>query len=132
MALKSSSRFDFSDVIQGYLRSLDGLTAEALTTVIPKVAKESAKKLKQVSPRGATGKYAQGWTHTVEKGRIMVGATVHGKKPTYALAHLLEVGHLDRTGRRTIEAKPHIADVESWAIDEAINQFIDYMENHTI
>lgn len=131
MAVVNSNRFNFAEVIKGYLDAYNGLTAEALTTVIPKVAKESAQKLKSVSPK-QTGKYASGWTYKVETGRIKVGATVYGNKPTYRLAHLLEHGHLDRTGSRTVGQVEHIKDVEEWAIDEAINQFIDYMESHTI
>lgn len=131
MALRSTSAFDFSNVVKEYLRAYENLTAQALTTVIPQVAKESAKQLRSVSPRGATGKYARNWTYKVETGRIHNGAVVYGNKPTYRLAHLLEHGHASRNGKR-VNAIPHIKDVEEWAIDEAVNRFIDYMETHTI
>ena len=131
MALRSSRKFDFADVIQEYLKQYDGLTVTALTTVIPKVGREAAKKLRQTSPKD-TGEYAAGWTVKVETGRINVGATVYGKKPTYQMAHLLEHGHLTRDGKRRVGQVEHIKKVEEWAMDEAVNQFIDYMESHTI
>ena len=95
--------------------------------VIPKVAREAAKKLRQTSPKGATGEYAKHWTVKVETGRMMVGATVYGDSPTYRIAHLLEHGHAKRGGGRTSPIV-HIKPVEEWAIDEAVNRFIDYME----
>lgn len=131
MALRSSNSFDFSDVVHEYLRAYEGLTAEALTTVIPQVAKEAAKRLRADSPEGRTGRYRKGWTYKVETGIINKGAVVYGNKPTYRLAHLLEYGHLSRKGVR-VGQREHIKKVEEWAIDEAINRFIDYMEGHTI
>lgn len=130
MALRSSSKFDFSDVVQDYLRQYDDLAVKGLTEVIPKVANEAAKKLRQTSPR-RTGKYAAGWRVKVENRRINLGAVVYGEKPTYALAHLLEHGHLSRNGKRVGQIE-HIKDVEQWAMDEAVNRYIDYMERHTI
>lgn len=130
MAVINSSKFNFADVVNGYLDAYNGLTAEALTTVIPKVAKDAAKKLKQTSPK-ETGEYAKGWRVKVETGRIRVGATVYGEKPTYAMAHLLEFGHVARNGKRVGRVE-HIKQVEEWAIEEVVNQFVDYMEDHTI
>lgn len=89
---------------------------EEVNEVVPKVAKEAAKKLRSTSPK-RTGKYAKGWTTTVEKGRLSVSATVHGKSGTYQLAHLLEHGHANRGGGRT-PGEVHIAPVEEWATQE--------------
>ena len=99
MAVVNSSKMNFQDVVndvlQDYYREN---VVETMTEVIPQVAKEAAKKLKQTSPKGASGKYAKGWAVKVETGRISVGATVYGKPGTYQLAHLLEHGHATRNG----------------------------------
>lgn len=130
MAVINSNRMNFEEVVNGYLKQYVGETAEGLTYVIPKVARQAAKKLRKESPKGATGDYARNWKVKVETGRIRVGATVYGDSPTYRLAHLLEHGHAKRGGGRT-SAIIHIKPVEEWAIDESINQFIDYMERRT-
>lgn len=122
----NSNRMNFEDVINGYLKEYVGETAEGLTYVIPKVAKQAARKLRKTSPKDS-GDYAKGWTTKIETGRVRVGATVYGKAPTYRLAHLLEHGHARRGGGRKVDAIEHIKPVEEWAINEATNQFIDYM-----
>ena len=124
----NSARFNFADVIQSELTKYGTQVQEEVYEVIPVVAKEAAKKLRKESPKGKTGKYGRGWTATVEKGRTKVGATVHGKKAeTYAVAHLLEKSHALRGGGRS-NAIVHIAPVEEWAIDEAVDRIIQRLE----
>lgn len=128
----NSNRMNFEEVINKYLKVYVGETAEGLTYVIPKVARQAAQKLRKTSPRRPNGgEYAQNWAVKVETGRIRTGATIYGKKPTYRLAHLLEHGHARRGGGRNVDAIVHIKPVEEWAIDETINQFIDYMEKYS-
>lgn len=100
---------------------------EAMAEVVPEVAKESAKKLKQESPKGKSGKYAKGWTSKAEKGRMTTTATVYGKTGTYQLAHLLEHGHATRKGGRT-KAIVHIKPVEEWATEEVISRTAERIE----
>ena len=126
MAVVNSSTFNFAEVVQKYLEEYHGQCTDAMTEVIPKVAKEAAKKLKAQSPKGPKG-YAKGWTTKVETGRMMIGAKVYGKHGTYQLAHLLEHGHANRNGGRT-GARIHIKPVEEWAIDEATDRIIERME----
>lgn len=92
--------------------------AEAVNEVVPQVAKEAVKKLKSESPKGRTGEYAKKWTSKEQKGRTQVEAVVYGNAPTYRLAHLLEFGHLKRGGKGRVNAIPHIASVEEWAVEE--------------
>lgn len=127
MTVINSNKMDFSNVIRDYLRQYDGTAIEALTATITEVAKESVKKLKADSPRGKTGEYSKNWKYEVERGRLKVGATVYGGKPTYRLAHLLEHGHAKRGGGR-VEGITHIAPVEEWATEEVVNRYIDKME----
>lgn len=122
----NSSTFDFYEVVKKYLDDYGGECIDVMTEVIPKVAKDAAKKLKAESPKGPKG-YAKGWTVTVETGRMRVGAKVHGKHGTYQLAHLLEHGHANRGGGRTA-ARVHIKPVEEWAINEAVDRIIERME----
>ena len=133
MAVVNSSTMNFQEVVNDLLQDYyrDGVV-EIMTEVIPQVAKEATKKLRQSSPKGASGKYAKGWATKVEKGRISVGATVYGKDGTYQLAHLLEHGHATRNGTgRTFgdtPAYPHIADVEQWAVNEAYDRIMHKLE----
>lgn len=130
MAVVNSNRMNFKEVVDKYLKVYVGETCDGLSVVIPKVAKQAAKKLRQESPKGATGEYAKNWKVKTETHRMLVGATIYGDSPTYRLAHLLEHGHAKRGGGRT-SAIIHIKPVEEWAIDEAVNQFIDYMEKYS-
>lgn len=129
----NSSKMNFQEVVNDLLQDYyrEGVV-EVMTEVIPEVAKEAAKKLQQTSPKGVTGKYAKGWTSSVEKGRLRVGATVYGKSGTYQLAHLLEHGHATRNGTGRVyedtPAHPHIADVEKWAVNEAYERIYHRLE----
>lgn len=121
----NSNRFNFKDVVGDYLNNTYyPQVVEAVTEVIPEVAKEAVKKLKSESPKGKTGEYAKKWTSKVETGRITVGATVYGNAPTYRLAHLLEYGHVKRGGKGRVGARPHIASVEEWATEEAYERIM--------
>ena len=131
MAIVNSNKFNFADVIQDYLRVYDGAAVEVLTETITEVARESVKKLKAESPKGATGDYAKNWRYQVERGRLRVGATVYGDKPTYSLAHLLEYGHAKRGGGR-VAPIVHIAPVEEWAVDEVVDRYVTKMEGLVI
>lgn len=129
MAVVNSSKMNFADVVQDILqKQYYPQVVEVSTKVINEVSKEAVKKLKQNSPKGATGKYGKGWTSKVETGRLTVGATVYGKHGTYQLAHLLEHGHAKRGGGRNVDAIVHIKPVEEWAVNEAYERIIDRLE----
>ena len=107
---------DLTSQVQQALKDYSEDITDVTQEVVPKVAKDAAKRLRSDSPK-RTGKYAKGWTSKVEKSRLSVTATVHGKTGTYQLAHLLEHGHANRGGGRT-PGEVHIAPVEEWAIKE--------------
>ncbi len=133
MAVVNSSTFNFRETVRKFL---DDYNVDVMTEVyeaLDEVSKETVSKLKQTSRQfKGTGDYAKGWTRTLEKGRLKVGAIVHGKKPTYALAHLLENGHVTRNGTgRTFGRTPahvHIEPVNEWAQNEAINRAVSKLE----
>ena len=80
------------------------------------VAKESAQKLRNTSPK-KTGSYAKGWGVKKESDMDVI---VHNKTD-YQLTHLLENGHVIRNKKGTYgrtNGIKHIAPVEQWAIDE--------------
>ena len=117
---------DFASDVKKILEQYQVNAIEVMNEVIDEVAKEGSKRLRQSSPR-RTGKYAKGWTQTVEKGRLTISAVIHGKSGTYQLAHLLENGHLTRNGGRT-KAISHIEPVNEWVIDEAVKRTISKLE----
>lgn len=134
MAVVNSSTFNFEEVVQRMLRDYGYEVMDEVYEALSEVSKEAVKKLKAESRQKfkankKTGKneYAAGWTRTIEKKRLNVYATVHGKKPTYALAHLLEKGHALRQGGRT-NAVAHIQPVNDWAQDEAMDRIVQKLE----
>lgn len=133
MAVRNSSSFDFAEGVQTYLQRYGVQCADALSEAITEVSNDAVKKLRQESAaKFGKGDYSQGWTRTLERGRMRTVATVHGKKPTYRLAHLLEYGHVSSngTGRTfgSVAGREHIAGVAQWAQDEAIDRTIQKLE----
>lgn len=110
---------------------LDGYEKEVRETVekdIEKVARDTAKKLRQTSPK-ESGEYAKNWS--VRNDRRSKTSIVYNKAPTYRLTHLLEKGHVIRnqygTWGRT-EAEPHIAPAEEEAVRELIEKVEEDIE----
>lgn len=91
---------------------------EALFKGVREAAKVAKRDVTQLSPRGYSGDYAQGWAIKTKKGRDTIEATVYNRtKPS--LTYLLEKGHVivnkygpqnkrDGGGNRT-KAIPHIS-----------------------
>ena len=92
---------------------------DAINEVIPKVAKDAAKQLRNISPKD-TGDYAKGWKVKTEKTRLGVSGVVYNKDYP-GLVHLLEFGHAKRNGGRT-RAFPHVAPVNEWAEKEVVQR----------
>ena len=134
MATINSSSFNFQETVRKFLDDYDNDVYAEVSEAIEEVAKEAAQKLKKASRAEFRGKgdYAKGWAVKMEKGRLKAAAIVYGKKPTYALAHLLEFGHVTRNGTgRTFPRTPaheHIAPINDWAQDEAVNRAVSKLE----
>lgn len=128
MAVVNSSTFNFSEVFHTMLANYGSEAASVAVEAIEEVAKETVTKLKQESAsKFGNGDYAKGWTKKSEKKRLNTVITIYGKKPTYALAHLLENPHAKRGGGRTT-GNPHIAPINDWAQDEAFDRTISKLE----
>ena len=133
MAVVNSSTFNFAEVVNKFLVQYGYEVMDDVFEAIDEVSKEAVKRLRTESrAQFGSGDYANGWTRTLEKGRLRVYATVHGKKPTYQLAHLLEHGHVTRNGTgRTFKPTPahiHIEPVATWAADEAVDRAVSKLE----
>lgn len=129
MAVISSNKFDFAETVQAYLAKYSAGATDVLEESIKEVSKEAVKKLKSTSPK-RKGDYKKSWAQQAETGRLKVGAVVYARKPEYRLTHLLEKGHAKRGGGR-VDARVHIEPVNDWAQEEAIDRFIQKMENWT-
>lgn len=134
MANKVVTAENLADVLQDMLMEYGASTTEAVKTVVEEVSKEGVKKLKSTSASsfGGTGQYASHWTQMIEKGRLSNTAIIYGNKPTYRLAHLLEHGHARRGGGRDVPGREHIAPVEEWVNQEAVDRIIKHVEEITI
>lgn len=71
---------------------------------------------------GGTGRYAKGWTSTLEETRFGAIGVIHNKTP--GLPHLLEKGHAKRGGGR-VAGRSHIAPVE----EELVQAFERAVQN---
>lgn len=110
---------EFSSSVQKILQEYGDSVRETLNEIIPETGKEAKKRLKQESPQ-RTGAYSRSWSVQNTKTRLGVTAEVHNKEK-YRLTHLLEYGHIAKNGRR-VGARPHIAKVNEWAVDELFNR----------
>lgn len=126
----ASNSLNFEKTVKWMLQNYSAAAAEATFKVVPQVAKEAAQKLKQTSPK-RQGKYARSWKVRQEKSRVKVMATVFSDKPEYRLTHLLEYGHAKRGGGR-VQGIEHIAPVEEWANNEAVDRIIEEIRRMTI
>ena len=105
---------DFNKQLTEALSEYSSTCEAEIQKIIQDVAKQAQKRLSLNSPV-RTGKYKGGWKVKIEKRAGYTKAHIHNKQ--FQLTHLLEYGHkVHKTGHAA--ARPHIAAVEQWAINE--------------
>lgn len=117
---------DVSNAIAALLQEYGQSVRETVNEIIPDVAKDTAKKVRENVGtagigRGTKGNYAKGWSVQVNT-KTATGdpiAIVYNKTP--GLPHLLEFDHALRQGGRT-KPHEHIAPAEEWARDELVKR----------
>ena len=118
---KTISADRLASEVNKILQEYEGSVQENLGEVVKQVSKKGAQSLRQKSKStfGGSGKYASGWTSTVEAGRVSAQGIIYNKTP--GLPHLLEHGHALKRGGRTVgfvEGRTHIAPIEETLIKE--------------
>lgn len=125
---RATSLDKLASVIQAELQGYaDGVT-ETLKEATKKVTKAGVKAIRAEARQkfGGTGKYAKGWTSTVETGKHGAQGTIYNKDVP-GLTHLLENGHAKRGGGRTAGVA-HIAPVEeiiAQQFTEEVERFLE-------
>ncbi len=92
---------------------------------IKNVGQEAKARLKSASPV-RKGKYRRGWTVKTETKNGVLSLTIYNKNGW--LTNILEKGHKKRGGNGFVRGRPHIAEVEDWAIkaaEEAVRKAVE-------
>lgn len=94
---------EFAQAFEGLGDIIQTDAQAGLERILEHAAKDGAKLLKKISPKGYRGKYRRGWYATKQSGKHFVANT------EYRLVHLLEHGHAvaNSAGKRT-RANPHV------------------------
>lgn len=114
---------DLTEAIRESLENYSAAVTEKVNEKLEKVAEDTADALKQGGPyKERTGKYTKDWAVKARKNATS-GITgeqysVHNKKH-YQLTHLLEKGHVSRSGKR-VRAYSHIEPAEREAQTKAV------------
>lgn len=91
-----------------------------LDTMVQKVCQKGTKALKAEAAKAQEGKeYPKSWTSTVERQRLYSNGIIYSRTP--GLPHLLEYGHVIRSGGRITgqaKAHTHIAAVAEKLVNE--------------
>ncbi len=105
---------DISKVLEDYTNDIQ----ESICDVADQISKEGKNRLKNTKNTYhiRTGKYNKGWNVKKEKGNNYIKATIYNKTD-YQLTHLLEYGHLTRSGSRT-RAYTHIEPVNNYCVSK--------------
>lgn len=105
-------RYDITVEIMKELTDYTEDVQKGIEKAAARLAKEAAAKLKETSPRSRKDHkhYAEGWAVRKYKENGKLTIIIHNKLKPH-LTHLLEYGHLDRSGAR-VKGKEHIEPVQ--------------------
>lgn len=112
----------FAIQVQEALTEYNAKVDIAVKEIMPLVAKDASKQLRNVSPK-KSGEYASGWRQRTTVKTFNVEAVVYNAKAPM-LTHLLEKGHAKRGGGR-VPAYEHIKPVEEWVKTETAKRLED-------
>ena len=119
------------DQIRAILEEYGQEVQEVVNKAAIETAKETAKDLKQTSPKSKrAGKhYANNWA--MKEKKIPAGGintVVYNKAPTYRLTHLLEKGHVVKNQYGTYGRAPAIRHIEP-AEERGVENFLRKVES---
>lgn len=124
----------FQSAIKKMLDEYGDEATDAMKDILPDVAKDGVKMIKQLSPSGyrKTDKYKQTWTHTQIAGRLYAKEYIHqkaGKKfQNWRLVHLLVKGHMSRNGGWVEPAKEHVQPTQDFVEREFLQKLKQRLE----
>lgn len=103
---------DLSAFVGEALEEYSSEVLSAVNDTLRETAKEAVSELKTAGGfHDRSGNYRKGWKAKMEPGTLGVENQIIYNAKHYRVTHLLEYGHVTRTGKRT-RAFPHIAPVE--------------------
>lgn len=113
-----------SDQITAAVKQYTTAVQQDIVRRFEEIGKEAKTRVSAASPKGRRGNYKRGWKVTAANKNGMISVTVHNAQ--YRLTHLLENGHRTRYKHgkygtnRTVPGRQHIAPVEQWAENAAL------------
>lgn len=105
---KTTTIAQMNTAIANILNEYSNEVSTNMDIVVKKVCANGAKTLRSQSASTFKGnKYKKSWTYSVEKTRLYSKGAIYSKMP--GLPHLLEYGHVVRTGGRVVgKASAHV------------------------
>ncbi|MBE0451831.1 MAG: hypothetical protein IBX70_13465 [Clostridia bacterium] len=128
MAVKIKAK-NLAETITSVLEDYSADVMDIINEKEEEVGKEGVKELARISPegkrtRGDRKRYKKSWRKKTVKPAINAKkmgkantVIIYSEKPNYRLTHLLEKGHLTRSGKRT-KSFPHLSVVEKTMIEQ--------------
>lgn len=139
MAAKIKAK-DLAETIANALADYNSEVIDIINEKEEEVSKEGVKELTRISPTGkrTSGqrtRYKKSWRKKTIKPAINAKkmgkantVIIYSDKPNYRLTHLLEKGHLTRSGKRT-KSIPHLSIVEKTMIEQFSKKVREAIKN---